>query len=63
MTTGFTWDDYVTSLVEREGTLAAVAEKLAAAHNFADDVASVERALHWPSRIARRARACSLVRI
>ena len=45
MTTGFTWDDYVTSLVEREGTLAAVAEKLAAAHNFADDVASVERAL------------------
>jgi hypothetical protein len=42
---GFTWSDYLDDLVARQGTLTAVAEKLAAARGFADDVASVERAL------------------
>lgn len=42
---GFTWDDYVESLVEKEGTLTRVAERLAAVRGFEDDVASIERAL------------------
>jgi hypothetical protein len=42
---GFSWGDYVGWLVERQGTLAAVAERLAALGAFADDVGSVERGL------------------
>lgn len=42
---GFTWRDYVDGLVRAEGSLTAVAEKLARDRNFADDVGSVERAL------------------
>jgi hypothetical protein len=42
---GFTWRDYVDGLVRAEGSLTAVAEKLARDKNFADDVGSVERAL------------------
>lgn len=42
---GFTWADYVDSLVQTCGTLAAVAERLASRRGFTDDVGSVERAL------------------
>jgi hypothetical protein len=42
---GFTWGDFVDDLVRREGSLTAVAEKLAASRSFEDDVLSVERAL------------------
>lgn len=43
--TGLSWADYVDFLVETHGSLTAVAEKLASARAYADDVASVERAL------------------
>jgi hypothetical protein len=42
---GFTWEDYVDSLVETCGTLAAVAERLASRRGYTDDVGSIERAL------------------
>jgi hypothetical protein len=42
---GFTWQDYVDSLVESCGTLAAVAERLASRRAYTDDVGSIERAL------------------
>ncbi|HEU4408128.1 MAG TPA: hypothetical protein VFS43_22895 [Polyangiaceae bacterium] len=42
---GFSWGDYVAWLVERQGSLAAVAERLAALSAYADDVGSVERGL------------------
>ena len=42
---GFSWGDYVDSLVVTCGTLAAVAERLASQRGFTDDVSSVERAL------------------
>ncbi|HSO41014.1 MAG TPA: hypothetical protein VLT33_51165 [Labilithrix sp.] len=42
---GFTWGDLLEDLVAREGTLTAVAEKLAAAGKWEEDVGSVERAL------------------
>lgn len=42
---GFTWGDYVDSLVVTSGSLAAVAERLASQRGFTDDVGSVERAL------------------
>jgi hypothetical protein len=42
---GFSWEDYVAFLVEREGSLAAVAERLVARRGYADDAGSVERAL------------------
>lgn len=41
----FTWDAYVDWLVDATGSLAAVADRLAAAHGYADDVGTVERAL------------------
>lgn len=43
--TGFSWGDYVGWLVERQGSLAAAAERLAALGAFADDVGSIERGL------------------
>lgn len=42
---GFTWDDYVAWLVERQGSLTAVAERLSALRGYEDDVGSIERAL------------------
>lgn len=42
---GFTWGDLLADLVAREGTLTAVAEKLAASRRFEEDVNTVERAL------------------
>jgi hypothetical protein len=42
---GFSWEDYVASLVQRRGSLAAVAERLCALRGYADDAGSVERAL------------------
>ncbi len=42
---GFTWQDCIDDVVGRLGTLTAVAERLAAANGFAEDVGSVERAL------------------
>jgi tetratricopeptide (TPR) repeat protein len=42
---GFSWDDYVSWLVEREGSLAAVAQRLAALRAWKDDAGSIERAL------------------
>lgn len=42
---GFRWDDYVAWLVEAHGSLAAVADKLAERRAWADDSASIERAL------------------
>ncbi len=42
---GFSWSDHVAWLVERQGSLAAVAERLAALRGYEDDAASVERAL------------------
>src|SRR3954470_9887378 len=42
---GFSWADYVAWLARGQGSLAAVAERLAALRGYADDAASVERAL------------------
>ncbi len=42
---GFAWGDYVAWLVERQGSLAAAADRLAALGAYADDAASVERGL------------------
>ena len=42
---GLSWEEYVAFLVTREGSLAAVAERLAALRGYADDATSVERAL------------------
>ncbi|MEQ1505855.1 MAG: hypothetical protein ABMB14_26710 [Myxococcota bacterium] len=42
---GFGWDRYVAWLVERSGSLTAVADRLAAARGYDDDVGTVERAL------------------
>ncbi|MFZ5891377.1 MAG: hypothetical protein ACOY0T_10025 [Myxococcota bacterium] len=42
---GFTWGDYLADLIDREGSLTAVAEKLAQVRSFAEDVASIEKAL------------------
>lgn len=42
---GFSWGDYVEWLVATHGTLAAVAERLAALRAYKDDAASIERAL------------------
>jgi hypothetical protein len=43
--TGFRWDDYVAWLVEVHGSLAAVAERLAAHRAWSDDRATIERGL------------------
>lgn len=43
--TGFRWDDYVAWLVEAHGSLAAVAERLAAHRAWSDDRATIERGL------------------
>ncbi|MEZ4241525.1 MAG: hypothetical protein R3F59_36330 [Myxococcota bacterium] len=45
MTLGLDWDGYVAWLVAREGSLAAVADRLAAARGHVEDVGTVERAL------------------
>ncbi len=42
---GYTWADYVGALVEAEGTVTAVAQKLLSRGADTDDVGSVERAL------------------
>lgn len=42
---GFTWGDYLEGLTRDHGTLTAVAERVAAARSWQDDVASIERAL------------------
>lgn len=42
---GFTWAEYLDGLVVAEGSLTAVAERLAAARAYEDDVGSIERAL------------------
>lgn len=42
---GLDWGSYVAWLVERQGSLAAVAERLSAHRAYRDDAASVERAL------------------
>lgn len=42
---GFTWGDYIADLVFAQGSLTAVAERVAASHAWKDDVASIERAL------------------
>jgi len=47
----FDWEAYVDFVVDREGSLTAAAERLAAARGYSDDVASVERALR---RLRRR---------
>jgi hypothetical protein len=41
----FSWAEYVAWLVDRHGTLAAAAERLAAHRGYRDDAASIERAL------------------
>ncbi|MFT3773149.1 MAG: hypothetical protein QM820_47820 [Minicystis sp.] len=41
----FSWAEYVAWLVDSHGSLAAVAERLAAHRAYADDAASIERAL------------------
>lgn len=63
---GFGWDRYVAWLVEREGTLTAVADVLAAERGHAENVGSIERALRrlrangtqdggkWGARALRR---------
>ncbi len=43
--TGFRWDDYLAWLVDTQGSLAAVAERLAAQRAWADERDSIERAL------------------
>lgn len=42
---GFSWADYIAWIVERHGSLAAAAERLAALRGYSDDTASIERAL------------------
>jgi hypothetical protein len=42
---GLSWEAYVAWLVDEHGSLSAVADRLAAHRAYADDVASVERAL------------------
>lgn len=42
---GFTWGEYIAWLTASHGTLAAVAERLAALRGYTDDAASIERAL------------------
>ncbi len=42
---GFSWDDYVSWLVSEQGSLAAVAQRLAALRAWKDDAGSIERAL------------------
>lgn len=42
---GFSWGDHVAWLVERHGSLSAVAERLSALRGYTDDVETVERAL------------------
>ncbi len=42
---GFSWADHVAWLVDKHGSLAAVAERLSALRGYEDDVATVERAL------------------
>src|SRR5689334_3427728 len=42
---GFSWGEHVAWLVERHGSLSAVAERVAALRGYTDDVASIERAL------------------
>ncbi|MFO0759960.1 MAG: hypothetical protein U0359_25975 [Byssovorax sp.] len=42
---GFSWEDYVTWVVEQRGSLAAAAERLAALRGHVDDLGSIERAL------------------
>lgn len=48
---GFDWSDYVDWMVASAGSLAAVAERLAAHRGFKDDAGSIERALR---RLRRR---------
>lgn len=42
---GFSWADHVAWLVDKYGSLAAVAEKLCALRGYKEDVATIERAL------------------
>lgn len=42
---GFSWGDHVAWLVDKFGSLAAVAEKLSALRGYKEDVATIERAL------------------
>ncbi|HRI69936.1 MAG TPA: hypothetical protein PK156_37160 [Polyangium sp.] len=42
---GFSWADHVMWLVEKHGSLAAVAERLSALRGYKEDVATIERAL------------------
>lgn len=42
---GFSWADHVAWLVEKHGSLAAVAERLSALRGYKEDVATIERAL------------------
>lgn len=42
---GFSWADHVAWLVEKMGSLAAVAERLSALRGYKEDVATIERAL------------------
>lgn len=42
---GFSWADHVAWLVERQGSLSAVAERLSALRSYEDDVGTIERAL------------------
>lgn len=42
---GFTWEDYLSWLVGRAGSLTVLAERLCAARGYDEDVASIERAL------------------
>jgi tetratricopeptide (TPR) repeat protein len=42
---GFSWADHLAWLVEKHGSLAAVAERLSALRGYKEDVATIERAL------------------
>lgn len=42
---GFSWGDYIAWVIERQGSLAAAATHLASLRGYADDAASIERAL------------------
>lgn len=42
---GYSWSEYLESLIQQEGTLAAVAQKLALHSPKAEDMSSIERAL------------------
>lgn len=42
---GFSWADHVAWLVDKHGSLSAVAERLSALRGYADDVETIERAL------------------